>query len=354
MDLNEQSLKQEFLTEAVEMLDDVEAAFIQFEKNPSQEVIDRIFRLAHTIKGSALSVGFEHLGGFAHIVEALLSKLRGQEMQTTPEITDVLLRSNDALRTYVNLLRQDISAAMDTTSLADEIRLLIEDAGGQVQGVLGGGGGGFGFFDDEPDAAPATGDNAPAQYSPLWGRRIPHVMVLDDEAEFRDITTDRLKAMRVRVTICTDAFEALEHLKKSRVDLIIADVRLESMSGEEFFGRIPSGQQHIPVIFYSGHVAPHDVQRLMDLGAFDFLAKPAHATRFHAAVQNALRGKYFSDAVVKLSTLNFKGYLAMQKIMRALEGKIPPAMADEQKNLETFLDQIGGITNHLIHPDHRR
>jgi len=219
---------------------------------------------------------------------------------------------------------------------------------------LGGGGGGFGFFDDEPDAAPATGDNAPAQYSPLWGRRIPHVMVLDDEAEFRDITTDRLKAMRVRVTICTDAFEALEHLKKSRVDLIIADVRLESMSGEEFFGRIPSGQQHIPVIFYSGHVAPHDVQRLMDLGAFDFLAKPAHATRFHAAVQNALRGKYFSDAVVKLSTLNFKGYLAMQKIMRALEGKIPPAMADEQKNLETFLDQIGGITNHLIHPDHRR
>lgn len=168
----ELKIRQEFIAEASEMLETVESAFIELERNPDDvRVIDKIFRLAHTIKGSALSVGFTRLGEFAHVVETLLVRVRERKLTMTPEISDLLLRSNDRLAQFVEALRKDFAAVIET-----------RDIEGMIHEVLGRGSAAepavkaapvaseapaFGFFDDEPGvpaAKPVLVTPPPAPY----------------------------------------------------------------------------------------------------------------------------------------------------------------------------------------------
>ncbi len=148
-------IRKEFIAEASEMLETVESAFIELERNPDDvRVIDKIFRLAHTIKGSALSVGFTRLGEFAHVVETLLVRVREKKLVMTPEISDLLLRSNDRLAQFVNALGKDPEAVVETREIEAMINeVLSRKAAGEVSAAkveaataLPA----FGFFDDEP------------------------------------------------------------------------------------------------------------------------------------------------------------------------------------------------------------
>jgi len=83
-------LQDTFLTEAEEMLEDTESAFVAIEANPDDAAkIDKIFRLVHTIKGSAHMAGFVGFGNFAHSFETLLGALRDKKLLVTPkQMTD--------------------------------------------------------------------------------------------------------------------------------------------------------------------------------------------------------------------------------------------------------------------------
>ena len=73
----EAELRDVFLAEAEEIIEDAEKALMEIEENPDNfQKIDLIFRLIHTIKGSALVAGFKQLGEFAHKFETVLGKIR--------------------------------------------------------------------------------------------------------------------------------------------------------------------------------------------------------------------------------------------------------------------------------------
>src|ERR1051325_643539 len=102
MEINRQDILQAFLVESQEHLREMEEALIALENHPGdQEVLRTIFRLAHTVKGSASCLGFEALTGFAHCLEDLLARLRRRDFPVSGALITLLLQAVDVLREMV-------------------------------------------------------------------------------------------------------------------------------------------------------------------------------------------------------------------------------------------------------------
>ena len=92
-------LTKEFLVESNENLDQLDRDLVALETDPtSHEILSRIFRAIHTIKGTTGFLGFSKLESVAHAGENLLSKLRDAVLKLNPEITSALLATVDAVR----------------------------------------------------------------------------------------------------------------------------------------------------------------------------------------------------------------------------------------------------------------
>lgn len=94
---------QAFLEEADERLSELEGDLLRLEEAPSDsEVVNRIFRCAHTLKGNSRMLGFEEIARFTHSLEDLLDQLRKGQRVVTPDVVDTLLASGDVLRNLVS------------------------------------------------------------------------------------------------------------------------------------------------------------------------------------------------------------------------------------------------------------
>jgi two-component system, chemotaxis family, sensor kinase CheA len=92
-------ITKEFLVESNENLDQLDRDLVALETDPtSHELLSRIFRAIHTIKGTTGFLGFSKLESVAHAGENLLSKLRDAVLRLNPEITSALLATVDAVR----------------------------------------------------------------------------------------------------------------------------------------------------------------------------------------------------------------------------------------------------------------
>jgi two-component system chemotaxis sensor kinase CheA len=93
---------QTFLVEAEERLTEMEQALVALERRPDDEdLVQAIFRGAHTLKGNASTLDFPRLAEFAHAVEDLLQRFRSRTLPVTTDLVSLLLRGVDALRRMV-------------------------------------------------------------------------------------------------------------------------------------------------------------------------------------------------------------------------------------------------------------
>jgi len=89
----------DFLIEGSELLDQLDRDFVEFEKNPSsKELVARIFRAIHTLKGTSGAIGLKKLEAVNHVGENILSRMRDGKLSVNAEITSALLRMIDADR----------------------------------------------------------------------------------------------------------------------------------------------------------------------------------------------------------------------------------------------------------------
>ncbi len=93
--MSENSIRDVFLEEAKEILRHLEADLIQLEENPDDEVVHRIFRYVHTIKGSSGIAGFDEVYEFTHRLENLLDAVRNKKVPVEKALVDLLLESMD-------------------------------------------------------------------------------------------------------------------------------------------------------------------------------------------------------------------------------------------------------------------
>ena len=92
-------LLNEFLTETAESIDVVDVELVRLEQDPSnKEVLDNIFRLVHTIKGTCGFLGLPRLESVAHAAENVLGKFRDGELEVTANAVTVILESLDQIK----------------------------------------------------------------------------------------------------------------------------------------------------------------------------------------------------------------------------------------------------------------
>ncbi len=108
----------EFYGEAVEHLQQIEAALLALEHQPDNpEALNSIFRSFHTIKGNAGFLGLVPMQALAHEVESLLDLARNSKLTLNSAIVTEILRSRDALQA----LTQQVARALETGQLPDEV-----------------------------------------------------------------------------------------------------------------------------------------------------------------------------------------------------------------------------------------
>jgi len=107
-----------FISEAVEQTEAIETLLLELEEQPNdRELLDSLFRCAHTVKGSAGIFGLNKVVEFTHHVETLLDQMREGVMVLGPELSTLLLQCNDQIK-FLVATASDESA--DTPEQKDE------------------------------------------------------------------------------------------------------------------------------------------------------------------------------------------------------------------------------------------
>src|SRR3954464_11420845 len=120
-------LLREFLTETNESLDTVDNQLVKFEQDPNNaKILDNIFRLVHTIKGTCGFLGLPRLEALAHAAETLMGKFR-DGMPVTGEAVTLILSSIDRIKEILAGLETAQSEPEGTdTDLIDALHAMVE------------------------------------------------------------------------------------------------------------------------------------------------------------------------------------------------------------------------------------
>jgi len=120
----------DFLVEADELVASLDANLVTLESRADDlDLLNEIFRAAHTIKGTSSFLGFEQVTNLTHKMEDVLNKLRKAELKVTPEIMDVLLQSVDILKELLNNVREQNGQEVDLTAIIARL-IAVQEAGG--------------------------------------------------------------------------------------------------------------------------------------------------------------------------------------------------------------------------------
>ena len=140
-------IMEDFLVEAFELIEQIDHDLVELESNPEDlELLNRIFRVAHTVKGSSSFLNFDVLTKLTHHMEDVLNKARRDELKITPDIMDVVLESVDMMKGLLHGIRDN---GNDT-----DVGINIEDICQRLTAISEGGA-------PEPTAAAPTPAAAP-------------------------------------------------------------------------------------------------------------------------------------------------------------------------------------------------
>jgi len=117
------------------------------------------------------------------------------------------------------------------------------------------------------------------------------IMLVDDEKDFVEMLSLRLKEVGEKVTPAHSGQECLEKLENNNIDVVILDIKMPGMDGIETLKEIKKRFPLVEVIMLTGHGATETAVEGMKTGAFDYLLKPADFTDLSAKLEAARKRK---------------------------------------------------------------
>jgi len=119
---NMKEIVDEFMIEADEILAKLDEDMVKLEKNSADlNLLNEIFRAAHTIKGTSGFLGLDKVSELTHKMEDVLNKLRKGELKTNPVIMDALLQAIDTLKLLLEDLRTGKDSGIDLASVKNQL-----------------------------------------------------------------------------------------------------------------------------------------------------------------------------------------------------------------------------------------
>ena len=122
-----EEMKDTYIQEANELLENLESSLLSLEDNPNDKSnIEQVFRVMHTLKGNSSMFGLSKIAEFVHDLETIYDKIRQGEMQLSKEILNTTLASFDHLNLIVDSGLENIDNAENHVRLINEIHKFID------------------------------------------------------------------------------------------------------------------------------------------------------------------------------------------------------------------------------------
>lgn len=118
--------KETFREEAYELLGELETSLLELEESPdNRELVGRVFRAMHTIKGSGAMFGFDDIAGFTHEIETVFDLVRNEKMPVTKELIRLTLSARDQIREMLDANGDKPADAGKTKEIIESFRMMI-------------------------------------------------------------------------------------------------------------------------------------------------------------------------------------------------------------------------------------
>ena len=165
------------------------------------------------------------------------------------------------------------------------------------------------------------------------------VLIIDDEKNIREGLAAALELEDYTVALASDGKEGLERIQKGDIDLVITDLRMPKISGEQVLAKVTAENPGIPVIVLTGHGSIDSAVDAMRNGAYDFLTKPLNLDQLILIVKRALQGRELA-----LKHKELQEELNSRKSFESIIGK----SAEMQRIFETVRKAAGSKASVLI------
>jgi len=113
------------------------------------------------------------------------------------------------------------------------------------------------------------------------------VLLVDDEEEYLEIMSERMRARDIEVTTSTSAREALNMIATESYDAVIMDFMMPEMNGIEALKVIKEKNPEMQIILLTGHATVEKTVEAMKAGAMDLIEKPADLDALSEKIKNA-------------------------------------------------------------------
>ncbi|WP_435335754.1 ATP-binding protein [Haloarchaeobius sp. TZWWS8] len=121
----------DFVQESDENITELNNALLELERDPDHDgAMDRIFRMAHTLKGNAGAMGFHRASNLAHAIEDLLEAVRSGKIAVSPELMDEIFDGVDELETMLEEIRTHGEIRTDPSETIERLRAVRAEATG--------------------------------------------------------------------------------------------------------------------------------------------------------------------------------------------------------------------------------
>ncbi len=216
----DEEVLQEFFVEAWEIMEELDQDLVSLEEHPDDaDLLNKIFRAAHTLKGSSSFLGFDRISRVTHRVEDIFNKLRKGELALTPETMDVVLEAMDRVRKLL-----EAAQAGETGPDVDDILEALSEAlaGGRPRRIGE-------ILVEEEGVPPEAVEQALREKSPdkPLGEVLVEKKVVSREAVERSLAKQKKTARKFKTeqTIRVDV-ERLDSLMNLVGELVLAKNRL--------------------------------------------------------------------------------------------------------------------------------
>jgi len=163
------------------------------------------------------------------------------------------------------------------------------------------------------------------------------LLFVDDEEEFVNYTTKRLKRHDLEVHAFTDPEEALEKSKGQSYDVGLLDLKMPRMDGEELLNRLKELDPTIEIIILTGHGSIESAFRSAKVGAYEYLLKPCEFDDLISAINNAY--------AKRIRALSEEKARQVDELVGSTTGMKPLALLERLKRIhngiETFMSAAG-------------
>ena len=119
------NFRRKFVEEASDLIDNLEATVLELEDRPTDSsIVQRVFRIMHTLKGNSSMFGFTQIDRFTHQMETIYDQIRSNEREVDSTVLDLTLRSVDHLR---SLLRESGQESAEVMEEQEELMRVMSD-----------------------------------------------------------------------------------------------------------------------------------------------------------------------------------------------------------------------------------